>query len=183
MSNQYRSVLAGAGGTGGDALVSEVLTGKTFTNDNGPQTGTMPNRGAVTQTIAPGGSYTIPEGYHNGSGAVTASPSLLDNKAVFSNTSPSIQNVSSPMTVACGPGNMASCLIDTSNYSSMTISSSGSLYGDGSIAFIKNDGTMTQQETMLSSGQAKTFDLSDYSYAMCTCFDNGGTRTITFTLS
>lgn len=77
MANQYRSVLAGAGGTGGDALPAEVLSGKTFTNDNGPQTGTMVNRGAVSQNIAIGGSYTIPEGYHNGSGTVTASASGL----------------------------------------------------------------------------------------------------------
>ena len=35
-------------------------------------TGTMTNRGAISQTINPGGSYTIPAGYHNGSGKVTA---------------------------------------------------------------------------------------------------------------
>lgn len=74
MANQYRSVLASGGAsTGGDALPAEVLAGKTFTNDNGAQTGTMPNRGAISQTIAAGSSYTIPEGYHNGSGTVTAS--------------------------------------------------------------------------------------------------------------
>ena len=32
----------------------------------------MANRGAVSATINPGGSYTIPAGYHNGSGKVTA---------------------------------------------------------------------------------------------------------------
>ena len=74
MANQYRSVLASSGPapTGGDALPAEVLSGKTFTNDNGAQTGTMTNNGAVTQTLAAGASYTIPEGYHNGSGTVTA---------------------------------------------------------------------------------------------------------------
>lgn len=39
--------------------------------------GSMTNRGAVNQTIAPGGSYTIPAGYHNGSGKVTASNKSL----------------------------------------------------------------------------------------------------------
>lgn len=72
MSNQYRSVLAGAAGTGGDALPANVLSGKTFTNDNGPQTGTMVNRGAVSGSATPSTPYTIPEGYHNGSGTVTA---------------------------------------------------------------------------------------------------------------
>ena len=30
------------------------------------------NRGAINQTLNAGGSYTIPQGYHNGSGKVTA---------------------------------------------------------------------------------------------------------------
>lgn len=72
MANQYRSILAGGAATGGDALPANVLSGKTFTNDNGPQTGTMVNNGAVSQTIAAGQSYTVPEGYHNGNGTVTA---------------------------------------------------------------------------------------------------------------
>ena len=78
MANQYRSVLSG--GAGGDALPAEVLSGKTFTNDNGPQTGTMVNNGAVAQTVSSGQSYTIPEGYHNGNGTVTGAsitPTLL----------------------------------------------------------------------------------------------------------
>lgn len=73
MANQYKSRLAGgAAGTGGDALPTEVLTGKTFTNDDGAQTGTMPNRGAVSGTASSSNPYVIPEGYHNGEGTVTA---------------------------------------------------------------------------------------------------------------
>lgn len=57
----------------GNAGTGDVLSGKTFANANGDAyTGTMTNRGAVSQTINPGGSYTIPAGYHNGSGNVTA---------------------------------------------------------------------------------------------------------------
>ena len=58
----------------GNAGAGEVLTGKTFytTNPKSKQTGTMPNRGAVSQALNAGGSYTIPAGYHNGSGKVTA---------------------------------------------------------------------------------------------------------------
>lgn len=77
MANQYRSVLASGGAsTGGDALPAEVLAGKTFTNDNGAQTGTMVNRGAVSGTASPNQPYTIPEGYHNGQGVVTADGAL-----------------------------------------------------------------------------------------------------------
>lgn len=90
MANQYRSVLASSGPapTGGDAVAANVLTGKTFTNDNGFDTGTMPNRGAVSQTLNAGESYTIPEGYHNGSGVVTASGLTFTNIGTTSPTSP-----------------------------------------------------------------------------------------------
>ncbi len=54
---------------------AEVLDGQQFYQaDNTPVTGTMPNNGAVNETLAAGGSYTIPAGYHNGSGKVSAEP-------------------------------------------------------------------------------------------------------------
>lgn len=58
----------------GNSGAGDVLTGKTFytTNPKTKQTGTMANRGAVNQALNAGGSYTIPAGYHNGSGRVTA---------------------------------------------------------------------------------------------------------------
>jgi hypothetical protein len=63
----------------GNASTSQVLSGRTFYGSNyTKQTGTMPNRGAVTNTITTqGGQYTIPSGYHSGSGKVTASFSNL----------------------------------------------------------------------------------------------------------
>ena len=60
-------------GSLGTATTGNVLSGTTFTSTNGIKlTGTMANIGAVSATINPGGSYTIPAGYHNGSGKVTA---------------------------------------------------------------------------------------------------------------
>ena len=57
----------------GNAAVSEVLAGKTFSNSNGVGlVGTMANNGAISQTLNAGESYTVPAGYHNGSGRVTA---------------------------------------------------------------------------------------------------------------
>ncbi len=56
----------------GNATVADVLEGKTFSN--GTQvglTGKMPNNGAINKTLNAGGSYTIPAGYHNGSGKIT----------------------------------------------------------------------------------------------------------------
>jgi len=58
----------------GDAADSQVLAGKTYYNTNPKikRTGIMVNHGAVSQTLSAGGSYTVPAGYHNGSGKVTA---------------------------------------------------------------------------------------------------------------
>lgn len=67
----------------GDAMVGNVLSGKTFysTNPKSIQIGTMPNNGAVAPSaLGAGGSYTIPAGYHNGSGKVTVQ-SLADMTA------------------------------------------------------------------------------------------------------
>ena len=57
----------------GDATAANVLAGKTFFVDSyTKKTGTMTNQGAKTSTLNCGGSYTIPAGYHNGSGKITA---------------------------------------------------------------------------------------------------------------
>ena len=56
------------------AAVGEILSGKTAHARGGLLTGTMPNRGAVTGTITTkAGVYTIPQGYHDGSGTVAIS--------------------------------------------------------------------------------------------------------------
>ena len=70
--NGTNFILQGEGGSG-NAQPSDVLSGKTFTNDAGEQVGTMPNRGNVNQTLTnQGQEYTIPQGYHGGGGKVTA---------------------------------------------------------------------------------------------------------------
>lgn len=58
---------------GGTAVVTDVLSGKTFINNSGEiLTGTMSNQGAKSASLNAGGSYTIPAGYHDGSGIVSA---------------------------------------------------------------------------------------------------------------
>lgn len=55
------------------ATAAHVLSGKTFyAGDKTLKTGTMPNQGAKTAALNAGGSYTIPQGWHNGKGKVTA---------------------------------------------------------------------------------------------------------------
>lgn len=58
----------------GTAADSQVLFGQTYYNTEAKtkRTGVMANRGAVTQALNAGDSYTIPAGYHNGFGKVTA---------------------------------------------------------------------------------------------------------------
>ncbi|MEL7622756.1 MAG: hypothetical protein AAGU12_04120 [Clostridiales bacterium] len=57
-----------------NAVAGDILTTKTAYVNGAKVTGAMANRGAITQTISTqGGQYTVPAGYHNGSGKVTAS--------------------------------------------------------------------------------------------------------------
>ena len=53
------------------AIAGDILTGKTAYGSSGKFIGTMPDNGAVNQSLNAGASYTIPVGYHNGSGKVT----------------------------------------------------------------------------------------------------------------
>lgn len=56
------------------AAIAEILKGKTAYARGTKLVGTMPNNGAVTGTISTkAGSYTIPQGYHDGSGKVAIS--------------------------------------------------------------------------------------------------------------
>ena len=72
----------------GDAIASEVLSGKKFFVDSyTAKTGSMPNNGTVTKALNCGESYTIPKGYHSGSGKVSANSlaSQTEADAVASN--------------------------------------------------------------------------------------------------
>lgn len=51
--------------------VAEILDGKTAYARGSKLTGTMPNKGAVSGTIATKEAYTIPMGFHDGSGTVS----------------------------------------------------------------------------------------------------------------
>ena len=56
------------------AAVAEILAGKTAHARGALLTGTMPNNGAVSGSISTkAGQYTIPQGYHDGSGKVSIS--------------------------------------------------------------------------------------------------------------
>lgn len=60
--------------TDATAVAAEILATKTAYVNGNKITGTMPNNGAVSGKITSKAGYTIPQGYHDGSGTVT-----LDN--------------------------------------------------------------------------------------------------------
>lgn len=68
--------LMSAGGAVLDTTTAEawdIKSGETAYNGDGELvTGTMVDQGAKTASLAPGDSYTIPAGYHNGEGHVKA---------------------------------------------------------------------------------------------------------------
>lgn len=67
------------------AAVAEILIGKTAHARGALLTGTMPNNGSVTGTITTkAGEYTVPQGYHDGSGKVGIS-STEQAKIIASN--------------------------------------------------------------------------------------------------
>lgn len=78
-------ILVGGGGGGTlsedvTASKADILDGKrTVTTDSGDEVveGTMPNRGAISHSLALNGTYTVPAGYHNGSGKVTQALTVI----------------------------------------------------------------------------------------------------------
>ena len=73
------------------AVVAEVLATKTFHARGSALTGTMVNNGAVSGTISTkDGTYTVPIGYHDGSGVVQISQ-VERNKIIASNIKSGIE--------------------------------------------------------------------------------------------
>lgn len=73
--------------SGVTAEAADVLTGKTFVDSEGKEVpGSMPEIAAESHALGSDGTYTIPEGYHDGSGTVEAETVAGETK--YATTSP-----------------------------------------------------------------------------------------------
>jgi hypothetical protein len=108
------------------AAVAEILAGKTAHARGTQLTGTMPNRGAVIGTISTkAGSYTIPQGYHDGSGAVSID-ATEQSKLVANNIKAGIEILGvtgsytgegvSAQSKTATPSNVAQVIVPDANY-------------------------------------------------------------------
>lgn len=131
--------------SGGNATAGQILDGRQAYVGKTLVTGTMPNSGSVSRTIAPGGSYTIPKGYHDGTGKVTASNKTLHVVKVGtynsgSGNSAKTYNVATYVSKGCNINNFAlRNVVQTNDYSGAT----SNFYGSGSITMTLSGNTLS----------------------------------------
>lgn len=104
------------------AAVGEILATKTAHARGTQLTGTMTNNGAVSGTISTkAGVYTVPQGYHDGSGTVQIS-STEQAKIIATNIREGITILGVEGTMSGSEGVVAQAKTATPTFSSQTIS-------------------------------------------------------------
>ena len=153
--------------SGVDAVASNVFTGKKFVNSSGVlTTGTMTNRGAVSQTLSTTTTqYTVTQGYHNGSGTVKI---VLEDKAITPAAAaqtvyPTAGKVFNKITVNAIPAPYY-------NTSGVTAVASHVLTGD---KFVNSSGATVTGTMADNSAVGVTLDILNTSYTVPTGFHNG----------
>lgn len=148
------------------AAAGDVLTGKVFVTSTGAvTTGTMANNGAVNKTLtAQEQSYTIPKGYHSGTGSVSISPESKTATPTKSQQtiSPTAGKVLTSVIVEAIP----SQYVDTSDATATAaqILDDATAYVDGDLV----EGTMPNNGAV-----TETLDASKTSYTVPTGYHSG----------
>lgn len=161
-----------------DAVAGDVLDGKTIVTASGEVEGTMPNNGAVSKTLdatANNQSYTVPAGYHNGSGAVTI---VLETKVATPTTSsqnitPTNGKVLSKVTVNAIPANYGDTTGDDAVAANILAGIKAHTIVNGTATQIT--GTMTNNGAISGSIDG----LTTTSYAVPAGYTTGGTVSLT----
>ena len=117
-----------------NATAGNILVDKTAYVNGAKITGTMPNKGAMTASLNCGGSYTIPAGYHNGSGKITAN-SLASQTSANAATGDILKNKTAWVNGSKITGAMPNLSADTpiqheSNNSTKVIQADGAFIGN-----------------------------------------------------
>lgn len=155
------------------AAAADVLATKVFTAKDGTlTTGTMTNNGAVSKTLdATTTSYTVPKGYHSGTGTVK-----ITTETKSATPTKSAQTITPTSGKVLGSVNVAAIPADYITTSDATATAANILddktaYVDGS----KVTGTMPNNGAI-----AGTFDgLSTTSYTVPAGYTSGGTVSLT----
>lgn len=162
-------VTAGAG---------DVLATKVIVDSTGTVAGTMPNNGAVSKTLdatTDNQSYTVPAGYHNGSGAVAIT---LEEKSATPTTSaqnitPTNGKVLSKVTVAAIPSEYGDTTNDDAEAGNILYGKKAHSNSSGSAVAVT--GTMPNNGAI-----SATIDgLTTTSYSVPAGYTSGGTVSLT----
>ena len=165
----YSSIAVTAPSLIGNAAAGDVLTGKTFMNSSGSQTGSMNNKGAVTCSLSHGSTYTGTAGYYS---SISVSAASLSGNATAANvlSGKTFMNASGAQTgtmTNCGAVNTSVAVGGTYNntnagyYTSIKVAGP-TLSGNATAANVLNGATFyaangtKQTGTMINYGSINT---------------------------
>lgn len=143
------------------AVASDILSGEIAYVNGDKVTGTMPNNGAVSQELNAGGSYTIPAGYHNGSGKVTG-----NSLASQTSANAGAGDIRNGKTAWVNGSQVTGTLNPGATITKQTITNT-----NGSSYYYDFTGTLNKSGRVLGENCFITYDI-----VLCTCTDCNDSR-------